>query len=98
MQLVGRFVQALYNVQLVEYSNDIAIAAMGVINSVAMLIVMTVVALNMAAQPIFGFNYGAQNYARVKECLILCIKAATGTSRSSRSATSSSNSIGEYYG
>ena len=78
MQLAGSFVQALYNVQLVEYSNDIAIAAMGVINSVAMLIVMTVVALNMAAQPIFGFNYGAQNYARVKECLILCIKAATG--------------------
>ncbi|MBN2595476.1 MATE family efflux transporter [Labilibaculum sp.] len=78
MQLAGSFVQALFNVQLVAYSNDIAIAAMGVINSVAMLIVMTVVALNMAAQPIFGFNYGAQNYARVKECLILCMKAATG--------------------
>jgi len=78
MQLAGSFVHALYNVQLIEYSNDIAIAAMGVINSVAMLIVMTVVAINMAAQPIFGFNYGAQNYARVKECLILCMKAATG--------------------
>jgi len=78
MQLAGSFVHALYNVQLVEYSNDIAIAAMGVINSVAMLIVMTVVAINMAAQPIFGFNYGAQNYDRVKECLILCMKAATG--------------------
>ena len=78
MQLAGSFVHALYNVQLIEYSSDIAIAAMGVINSVAMLIVMTVVAINMAAQPIFGFNYGAQNYARVKECLILCMKAATG--------------------
>ena len=78
MQLAGSFVQALYNIQLVAYSNDIAIAAMGVINSVSMLIVMTVVALNMAAQPIFGFNYGAQNYVRVKECLVLCLKAATG--------------------
>lgn len=78
MQLAGSFVHALFNVQLIEYSNDIAIAAMGVINSVAMLIVMTVVAINMAAQPIFGYNYGAQNYARVKECLILSIKAATG--------------------
>lgn len=78
MQLAGSFVQALFNVQLVEYSNDIAIAAMGVINSVIMLIVMTVVAINMAAQPILGFNYGAQNYARVKECLIVGIKAATG--------------------
>lgn len=77
MQIAGSFVQALFNVQLIHYSNDIAIAAMGVINSVAMLIVMTVVAINMAAQPILGFNYGAQNYIRVKECLILCIKAAT---------------------
>jgi len=78
MQLAGSFVQALYNMQLVEYSNDIAIAAMGVINSVAMLIVMSVVAINMASQPIYGFNYGAKNYSRVKECLAISIKAATG--------------------
>jgi Na+-driven multidrug efflux pump len=78
MQLAGSLIQALFNVQLVHYSNDIAIAAMGIINSVIMLIVMTVVAINMAAQPIYGFNYGAKNYARVKECLILCMKAATG--------------------
>lgn len=77
MQLAGSLIQAVFNVQLVHYSNDMAIAAMGIINSVIMLIVMTVVAINMAAQPIFGFNYGLQNYARVKECLILCIKAAT---------------------
>jgi putative MATE family efflux protein len=78
MQLAGSLIQGLYNVQLVKYSNDIAIAAMGIVNSVAMLIVMTVVAINMSAQPIFGFNYGAKNYARVKECLILCVKVATG--------------------
>jgi len=78
MQIAGSFVQALYNIQLVKFSNDIAIAAMGVINSVAMLIVMSIVAINMAAQPIFGFNHGAKHYARVKETLIICMKAATG--------------------
>jgi len=78
MQIAGSFVQALYNIQLIKFSNDIAIAAMGVINSVAMLIVMSIVAINMAAQPIFGFNHGAKNYARVKETLIICMKAATG--------------------
>jgi len=78
MQIAGSFVQALYNIQLIKFSNDIAIAAMGVINSVAMLIVMSIVAINMAAQPIFGFNHGAKNYARVKETLIICLKAATG--------------------
>lgn len=77
MQIAGSFVQALYNIQLIKFSNDIAIAAMGVINSVAMLIVMSIVAINMAAQPIFGFNHGAQNFDRVKQTLKICIAAAT---------------------
>ena len=80
MQIAGSFVQGLYNIQLVKYSTDIAIAAMGIINSVAMLIVMSIVAINMAAQPIFGFNYGAGNYKRIKDTLIICMKAATGIS------------------
>ncbi|MDE5424269.1 MATE family efflux transporter [Ancylomarina sp. DW003] len=78
MQIAGSFVQGLYNIQLIKFSSDIAIAAMGIINSVAMLVVMTIVAINMAAQPIFGFNYGANNYKRVKDTLIICMKAATG--------------------
>ena len=78
MQIAGSFVQGLYNIQLIKFSSDIAIAAMGIINSVAMLIVMTIVAINMAAQPIYGFNYGADNYKRVKDTLIICMKAATG--------------------
>ena len=78
MQIAGSFVQGLYNIQLIKFSSDIAIAAMGIINSVAMLIVMTIVAINMAAQPIYGFNYGANNYKRVKDTLIICMKAATG--------------------
>ncbi|MGQ1909930.1 MATE family efflux transporter [Marinifilum sp. RC60d5] len=77
MQLAGSFVQGLYNIQLVKFSNDIAIAAMGIINSVAMLIVMTIIAINMAAQPIFGFNYGAKNFSRVKETLKISMFAAT---------------------
>jgi putative MATE family efflux protein len=77
MQIAGSFVQGLYNVQLIKFSNDIAIAAMGIINSVAMLIVMTIVAINMSAQPIFGFNHGAKIYSRVKETLKICMTAAT---------------------
>lgn len=78
MQIAGSFVQGLYNIQLIKFSNDVAIAAMGVINSVAMLIVMTVIAINMAAQPIFGFSHGAKHYQRVKETLKICMTAATG--------------------
>ncbi|MCG8412096.1 MAG: MATE family efflux transporter [Bacteroidales bacterium] len=78
MQIAACFVQGLFNIQLVKFSSDIAIAAMGIINSIAMLILMTVMAINMAAQPIFGFNHGAKNFLRVKETLLMCMKAATG--------------------
>lgn len=80
MQIAASFVQGAFNTQLATYSGDLAIAAMGIINSVSMLIIMSIVSINMAAQPIFGFNYGANNYSRVKETLITCIIAATGIS------------------
>jgi Na+-driven multidrug efflux pump len=39
MQIANSFVQALFNAQLIKHGGDIAVAAMGVINSVATLII-----------------------------------------------------------
>jgi len=39
--------------------------------------VMSIVAINMATQPIISFNYGAKSYSRVKETLRLAIISAT---------------------
>ena len=50
---------------------------MGIVNSVATMIIMAVVAINMASQPIIGFNYGARSYHRVREALRLAIISAT---------------------
>ncbi|MBN2743596.1 putative MATE family efflux protein [Breznakibacter xylanolyticus] len=77
MQLASSIVQGAYNMQLTKFGGDIAVGAMGIINSVSVFLVMTVIAINMAAQPIIGFNYGARHYRRVKETLITGIKAAT---------------------
>lgn len=77
MQLASSLVQGTFNKQLMLYGNDYAIGAMGIINSVVMLLVMSVIALNMASQPIIGFNFGAKNYHRVKETLTIGLKAAT---------------------
>ena len=41
------------------------------------MIVMAIVAINMASQPIISFNYGAQSYTRVKEALRIAMIAAT---------------------
>jgi putative MATE family efflux protein len=77
MQLAASFVQGSYNTQLTKFGSDIAIGAMGIINSVAMLIFMSIIAINMASQPIIGFNFGSNNLKRVKETLLVCLRAGT---------------------
>ena len=77
MQMAASLVQVTFNMQLVKYGGDLAVGAMGIIISVAMLIIMSIVAINMAIQPIIGFNYGAGNLRRVKETLMLAMKYAT---------------------
>ena len=77
MQMAASLVQVTFNMQLVKYGGDLAVGAMGIIISVAMLIIMSIVAINMAIQPIIGFNYGAGKLKRVKETLMLAMKYAT---------------------
>lgn len=76
MQFAASFVHGIFNIQLIKYGGDLAVGAMGIINSVALMVVMSIIAINMAAQPIFGFNYGAGNFVRVKQTLFTCLKAA----------------------
>ncbi len=77
MQMASSVVFGTFNVQLVKYGGDIAVGVMGIIMSVAMLMVMSVIAINMAAQPIIGFNYGAKNYQRVRQTLQIGLISAT---------------------
>lgn len=77
MQIANSFVQGLLNKTLISFGGDLAVGAMGIINSVATLVVMSIVAINMASQPIVGFNYGARNPGRVKETLRIAIIAST---------------------
>ncbi|WP_298613459.1 MATE family efflux transporter [uncultured Odoribacter sp.] len=77
MQLAASAVQAVLNTQLIRYGGELAVGAMGIINSVAQLLVMSIIAINMASQPIIGFNFGAKQYKRVRDTLITCIWAAS---------------------
>ncbi|MFA7572904.1 MAG: MATE family efflux transporter [Lutispora sp.] len=77
MQLAASVLIIFMNKGLTEYGGDIAVSAMGVINNVAMLFMMTVFGINQGAQPIIGFNYGAKKYDRVKTTLKYAIGAAT---------------------
>ncbi len=77
MQIANSVVQALLNLNLIKYGSDLAVGAMGIIMSVVVLITMSIVALNMAGQPIIGYNYGARNFDRVRQTLKISIFFAT---------------------
>ncbi|MDH6354926.1 putative MATE family efflux protein [Dysgonomonas sp. PH5-45] len=83
MQVAASVVVVFYNSQLRAYAGlagatgDDAIAAFSNANRLMMLVTMIVMGLTQGMQPIVGYNYGAKNYARVKETLIYTIKVAT---------------------
>jgi putative MATE family efflux protein len=77
MQIASSFVQGLLNKKLILYGSDLAVGAMGIINSVATIFIMAIVAINMAAQPIIGFNFGANDSKRVREALKISLISAS---------------------
>ena len=78
MQIANSLVQGLLNTKLIAFGGDLAVGAMGIVNSMATMIVMAIVAINMASQPIISFNYGAKSYQRVKDTMRIAMIAATG--------------------
>lgn len=77
MQIAASMVTVLLNNNLQRYGGDIATSSMAVINSITMLILMPIFGINQGAQPIIGYNYGAEKYDRVKETLKWAILFAT---------------------
>jgi putative MATE family efflux protein len=77
MNVAASIVTAVMNTQFIKYGGDISVGAMGIVNSATMMLVMTIISINMATQPIIGFNYGAGLYCRVKEAVMKAIKYAT---------------------
>lgn len=76
VQLLASLVNVIKNASLykygqlspiTEYSGDMAVASMGIVSSIAMLILMVTFGISQGIQPIIGYNYGAANYARVKK-------------------------------
>lgn len=72
MQVCNSLMNVILNRSLATYGNqsayggDLAISAFGVINSIAMMIIMPLLGFVQGTQPILGYNYGAKYYTRVK--------------------------------
>lgn len=77
MQLANSLQNLILNKSLYAYGGDMALSAVGIIMSISMLVLMPIVGVSQGAQPIIGYNYGAQQYGRVKETLKKAIIAGT---------------------
>ena len=63
---------------MTTYGGDIAVGAFGVVNRLALFVVMVVIGLNQGMQPIAGYNFGARKFDRIMRVLKLSIIVATG--------------------
>lgn len=77
MQIASSAVAVLYNRGLYTYGGDVAVAAMGILNSISMIIFMPIFGISQGMQPILGYNYGAKLYERVLKTLKLSIISGT---------------------
>jgi Na+-driven multidrug efflux pump len=71
------FTVTLLNHTLSRYGGEVGIATFGVIFRMLSFIFMPVMGLTMGLQPIIGFNYGARQFDRVRQCLKLSMVAST---------------------
>ena len=74
MNVAGSGVVAMLNNQLLTYGGDNAVAASGVANSFAPLIIMLVLGICQGMQPIAGYNYGARRFDRLRDVYKLAMK------------------------
>ncbi len=77
MQIAASLLNIILNSSLQQYGGDVAVAAMGISTSIVTLIMMPIIGISQGAQPIIGYNYGAERYDRVKKTFI--IAAVSGT-------------------
>ncbi|NQS76727.1 MAG: MATE family efflux transporter [Peptococcaceae bacterium] len=78
MQMATSVQQSILNKTLLAHGGDLAISAVGIIMSVMTLMFMPIVGLSQGAQPLIGFNYGAQQFDRVKKTVKIAVIAGTG--------------------
>jgi putative MATE family efflux protein len=64
----------LLNNVLITYGDSLDVASYGIISRMLMFALFPVIGVNQGFMPIAGYNYGAQNFGRVREAINISIK------------------------
>lgn len=80
VEISDAILAVVLNKILAQIGGDTAIVAVGIVTRVSMILFITVIGISSAMQPIAAYNYGAENYDRVKKIVRLSIKSVTITS------------------
>jgi len=65
---------------LISLGGSVALAAIGIMMRLAMMVLMPIFGIIQGMQPIAGYNFGARNFSRVKEVFVKALLWATGLS------------------
>lgn len=82
-QVVACIMQVVMNNSLVYYGNlsdvggEVALSAMGIVMKIAMILGSVCIGIGVGAQPILGFNYGAQHNVRIRRTYRMAVVWAT---------------------
>lgn len=79
-QATNCMVQIVCNATLQIYGGDLYVGVMTVLNSVREILVLPVNSITQGSQPVLGYNYGAKEFRRVKECIVFDTLATVGYS------------------
>lgn len=65
---------------LSEYGAEIPITVLGIVMKISQILTSIIIGLATGAQPILGYNYGAEKYDRVKKTLRIVLQLSLGIS------------------
>lgn len=80
MQATESLIQLTFTSGMQKYGGDDYVGAIAIIISCMQVVLMPIVGLTQGAQPIISYNYGAQNYDRVKKCFQMTLFSAMALS------------------
>ncbi|MFC0472806.1 MATE family efflux transporter [Halalkalibacter kiskunsagensis] len=79
-QAAGSVMMIAINTMLIRFGGDLHVGVFGIIQRIIMFTVMPMMGVMQGMQPIVGYNYGAKNFDRLQETVILGLKVTISIS------------------